>query len=411
MIEDPVEGIRQRITALIDDAQQMQRKARRLKRATAAQRAEMVEAIVALARHVNQSSRELYHLLPEHLRPTDLPREQAPREEQPDAPRRAKRPPTPGGVLPREVRWPRLTVEGIRSEIYAYHERNGKWPTGDSGRVKPDGPDTWCGYDLALSRGNRGLLGGSSLADLVAECSGHPKKGHLPNLTEDQILAWLDLHVEAHGKWPVVESGPIDGELFESWRTVDQALRRGKRGLPGGSSLARLLAERRGRPNIHDRTPLTMDEIAGCAAAEHERSGQWVTKASGPVLQAPGEDWASIDQALREGRRSLPEGSSLARLLAERFGVRNRKALPPFDLDTLAVWARNHQLRRGRLPAVASGPIEESPGDTWRGVDDAFKNHGRGLVNTGFRSLAHFLQERLGKPFHPGRPGSRKPKS
>jgi DNA-binding CsgD family transcriptional regulator len=40
----------------------------------------------------------------------------------------------------------------------------------------------------------------------------------------------------------------VAGAPGESWRAVDQALRRGCRGLPGGGSLARMLRRARGVP-------------------------------------------------------------------------------------------------------------------------------------------------------------------
>src|SRR5262249_21652091 len=64
-------------------------------------------------------------------------------------------------------------------------------------------------------------------------------------LTEEQILAWADAHYERSGQWPRVESGAIDGTTGEKWANVNAALEQGLRDLPGGSSLAKLLAEKR----------------------------------------------------------------------------------------------------------------------------------------------------------------------
>ena len=71
----------------------------------------------------------------------------------------------------------------------------------------------------------------------------------VPHLTVEQILAWADEHYRWTRTWPKVLSGSIFGAAHESWSKVDQALRVGVRGLPGGSSLAGLLAERRGIRN------------------------------------------------------------------------------------------------------------------------------------------------------------------
>jgi hypothetical protein len=49
---------------------------------------------------------------------------------------------------------------------------------------------------------------------------------------------------------------------------------------------------------------------------------------SGKVRHAEGEKWQNLQTALQCGHRGLPRGWTLARLLAERRGVRNRGDLP-----------------------------------------------------------------------------------
>ncbi len=62
-----------------------------------------------------------------------------------------------------------------------------------------------------------------------------------PPLNEQKILTWARGHLKATGRWPSHQSGPIAKSPGETWCAVDQALRKGRRGLRGGSSLARLL--------------------------------------------------------------------------------------------------------------------------------------------------------------------------
>jgi hypothetical protein len=66
----------------------------------------------------------------------------------------------------------------------------------------------------------------------------------LPPLTVEQILTWIDAHKAATGIWPKQKSGPVSG-TDETWAGINAALSRGKRGLPGGSSLAHLIKEHR----------------------------------------------------------------------------------------------------------------------------------------------------------------------
>jgi hypothetical protein len=67
-----------------------------------------------------------------------------------------------------------------------------------------------------------------------------------PTLTVEQVLAWADAHHARTGRRPAVRSGPVPEAPGETWVGIDLALRRGARGLPGGYSLARLLALLRG---------------------------------------------------------------------------------------------------------------------------------------------------------------------
>lgn len=44
----------------------------------------------------------------------------------------------------------------------------------------------------------------------------------------------------------------------------------------------------------------------------------------GPVVDAPGESWAGLDSSLRYGKRGLPGGLSLAKLLAQAGRKKHR---------------------------------------------------------------------------------------
>src|SRR5207248_3074047 len=75
----------------------------------------------------------------------------------------------------------------------------------------------------------------------------------------------------------------------------------------------------------------------------------------------------------------LPSKSSLARLLAEHKGVRNRKALPKLAIEQILSATDAHYDRHGTLPDLHSGAIEDLPGETWSGVNSALHIGGRGL--------------------------------
>jgi hypothetical protein len=138
-----------------------------------------------------------------------------------------------------------------------------------------------------------------------------------PRLTIGQILGWADQHHAQTGARPNAESGPVLAAPRETWLAVDQALRLGRRGLPGGSSLARLLARLCGARNRTSMPRLTAKQILAWADRHYQRTGACPRRDSGPVLDVPGERWSAIQAALEQGHRGLPGGSSVLKLLRE----------------------------------------------------------------------------------------------
>src|SRR5262249_58800112 len=103
----------------------------------------------------------------------------------------------------------------------------------------------------AVKGGYGGMKGGVSVAVLLARESGARNRTNLPTLTAAEVVGWAKAHHRRTGDWPTRESGAIGGVPGETWHGVDLALRGGYRGLPGGSSLGRLLRAYReglGRP-------------------------------------------------------------------------------------------------------------------------------------------------------------------
>jgi hypothetical protein len=134
-------------------------------------------------------------------------------------------------------------------------------------------------------------------------------------LTVATVLEWADAHHKRTGRWPHVRSGPVAGAPGQTWGAVNRALARGSRGLPGGSSLARLLGEKRGRRNQAQAPPLTAGQILLWADAHFRRTGRLPNANSGAALDAPGESWSAVASALYAGNRGLPGGETLAQFL------------------------------------------------------------------------------------------------
>jgi hypothetical protein len=212
---------------------------------------------------------------------------------------------------------PALSVEQILGWADAHFRRTGSWPTVHSGLIEESDGDSWMAIHHALVRGGRGLRGGSSLARLLEKHRGRRNLHHRPALTVKQILKWADAHFRRTGRWPTCGSGPVTEAPDEVWGTISMALTIGRRGLRGGTSLARLLEKHRGRRNHQNLPALTVKQILKWADAHFRRTGRWPNAHSGPVADAPGESWSIIDHVLTIGSRGLDGGSSLFRLLVQ----------------------------------------------------------------------------------------------
>ena len=287
-----------------------------------------------------------------------------------------------------------LTVGLILSWADEFHKEHGRWPHGNDSFVSRTSSEKWGNIDMALSRGNRGLRGGDTLAKLLLRHRGRPHHNFPPDLTIPQILAWADAHRRRTGQWP----GPHDGGIprtRQTWSAIQSALQRGKRGLPGGTSLARVLAEHRGVRNHLAVPTLTEKQILTWADDHHRRTGQYPKHLDGPILCAPGESWLAMEIALVRGHRGLSGGDSLAKLLARSRGVRNKSAIPVLTVKQIKKWAVAFNGRTGKWPTVTSGQILEAPGETWSGVQSALMSGIRGLP--GGDSLARLLERECGR--------------
>ena len=162
-------------------------------------------------------------------------------------------------------------------------------------------PDT---IDDSLRHGHRGLPRRTGCSPWPGSS---PNGGEVrnaeypPRLTTGRIVKWAKMHRSRTGRWSTLKSGPIHDAPGETWNAVDLALLKGRRGLPGGSSLARRCGVRNPqqapRLTTADRRP---------------------TRESSAIADAHGETSMAIHKVLSVGRCGLPGGSSLVRLLDER---------------------------------------------------------------------------------------------
>jgi hypothetical protein len=225
-----------------------------------------------------------------------------------------------------------LSIDGILRWADEWFANHGAWPNINSGIVPDTIDDTWGRIDDSLRNGHRGLPknSGLSLARLLECRRGVRNSEYPPQLSIAQIIDWATAYHQRTGNWPKEDSGAIPEAPGETWLAMDMALRKGRRGLPGCSSIARLLAASCGVRNPQQVPRLTIAKILRWADAYYAQTGKRPTKQSGPIPEAPGESWNAIERALRDGRRGLAGKSSLPKLLiaqrpqwsSPRFGKR-----------------------------------------------------------------------------------------
>jgi hypothetical protein len=194
-----------------------------------------------------------------------------------------------------------------------------------------------------------------------------------PPLTREKVLEFADKYFALHGKYPGVESKPLEEMGDETWQRFHLALRFGHRGFPGGSSLYQLLVES-GRKVA----PLNLNEAAVLDYADiyFERFKEWPT-AKSPALSEMGSDtWAKYNDALRNCHRGMTAGTTLHKFLIAH-GRRAEKI--KLSEEKIVEWAKAFQRIYGKLPNSKSPSIPEMGSECWNALNQNLHAGGRGF--------------------------------
>jgi len=284
-----------------------------------------------------------------------------------------------------------LTEDVILRFADVYYSTHGTWPRQDSGPI-PDTHETWIGIAVALKNGARDLPRSITLADLLSEKRGVRNKSSLPSLREEEILAWADAHHASSGKWPNSKSGEKAGGQ-ETWSGVQGALHSGRRGLPGGSSIALLLHQHRDVTHLAHRPKLSTAQVLDWADRHRKATGRWPKVHDKSPIPGTVDTWATVASALAAGKRGLPK-ISLSSLLSQHRGIRNHLAAPGLSASKILAWAKQHKRITGNWPTAESGDICGVAGEKWSSVQAALSQGNRGLP--GGDSLARLLHREIG---------------
>ena len=171
----------------------------------------------------------------------------------------------------------RVSIGAVLKWADEHHARHGVWPKRCSGEIPDSGGGTWARVDMELRRGVRNLRDGTTLFQFLVKRRGINMGGRPPRLSVEQVFFWADQYFAAHGSWPNMRSGIIPNSRGHTWRRLEMNLRRGTRGLPGGTTLGRLLEGRvvqgtEGKRPSHGRRIASAVEGGAPAMAAH---GSW----------------------------------------------------------------------------------------------------------------------------------------
>lgn len=261
-----------------------------------------------------------------------------------------------------------LSVEEVLTWADNHFSARGQWPTARSGPVLDQPSETWAAIDNALRLGYRGLPIGQSLARLLSTHRAIREARDLSPLCIEIIAEWARAHYARTGCWPDSSSSePIPEAKADTWLSVANALRDGRRNLPAGLSLDDVTINLRF-------APLSISQIRAWADEYSRRHGRWPDRFSGAIEGQSGEDWLTVDRALKRGLRGLPKGSSLRKLLSEKTRLKAyRGKLVQLSLEDVLSWCDSYMASHGTWPTSRSGPVEQAKGHTWKGLDLALR--------------------------------------
>jgi superfamily II DNA or RNA helicase len=195
-------------------------------------------------------------------------------------------------------------------------------------------------------------------------------------LTKGMIIEAMKAFFADHGRWPNVKSGDASRYFgfHTTWMAVNDALKQGYRGLPGGSSLKQLRIE----AGLGVLSEAMIIKAQKAFFADH---GRWPNEKSGGASRYFGFQikWKAVYKALTNGSRGLPGGSSLKKLRIEA-GLETEAVLlsKAMIIEAQKAFFADH----GRYPGQKDGDGSRYFGFQikWPAVEQALKQGCRGLA-------------------------------
>lgn len=271
----------------------------------------------------------------------------------------------------------KLTESSILDLARKHFASTGKWPTSYSPWIFGDS-DNWNAIDVALRVGHRGLLGGSSLSNLlhINGCKLNRTKLKIPSLSS--ILEAADKFYEKFGDYPKKSSGVDDLFSKINWHTINNKLKRGLISGTKSTSLAELWEEHFNRRNVGKLDDLSEKQVLNWCEEFYKINGKYPTNRSNSIPSMGSETFMSIDTALREDRRGFEGFKSLSDLLAKYKLKRNHKDLPNISIKEIEEWMLRFYSMYQRWPTAGDKDIFDT-GEKWSNLNACLHRGARGL--------------------------------
>jgi hypothetical protein len=281
-----------------------------------------------------------------------------------------------------------LTEEKIIGFVKSFYKVHGRYPAAHTKENDglPEGY-TWITIDSALTHCSQGITAKSSIAKLISKHLGVRYKGDLPDFSEEKIVEWAKKYFLVHNKYPSIRTKPSDWlPEGETWIALDIALKRGTRGLPGGSSVAKLFEKYFGIRNKTNIPKISEQCIIDYMIVFKDKYGYFPHAHSKENEMLPsGESWHGFDKALRNARRGLTK-TTLASLKEKYFGIKNILTLTKLFEKQITKWVIEHYNKYGEYPSKKTEINSLPNGECWRKLEADLAQGHRGLP--GNNSLA-----------------------
>jgi hypothetical protein len=201
--------------------------------------------------------------------------------------------------------------------------------------------------------------------------------GRAAPVSLQQVHDAMQTFVLEQERWPDRHDGAIP-TLEGSWLAIDEALRVGVRGLPGGSSLAK---ERVALTGARRRQSLTEENVKAAILAHHRATGAWPNDSTKGVIPGVGYTWSYVRAFIRNSGHGF---HGLVRELQGLSAEKTRLTLASVE-EAIAAFRTAHDGRWPTCSTAGTVPIldSERPTLTWSTLDTLLAVGTSGLPKVG----------------------------